>query len=124
MAVNIKENILTTIWREWVSTRGRMESAMKVNIITIRSMDTEYTHGQMVEFIKVCGSMESSMGLGITYSLITKQRQASGRMASELNGLTIRLFQLFSKAHLTSQNTLKRGLKVLKTWTTTNKEMI
>jgi hypothetical protein len=107
-----------------VSTRGRMESAMKVNIRTIRSMDTEYTHGKMVEFIKVCGSMQISMGLGITQSQVTKPRQASGRMASELNGLTIRLFHLFSKAHLTSQNTFKRDLKVLKTWTTTNKEMI
>ena len=72
-----------------MSKSCRMESAMKVNIRTIRSMDTEHTHTQMVKFIKVCGSVESSMGLGITQSLGAKPRQASGRMANELNGLTI-----------------------------------
>jgi hypothetical protein len=66
MAVNIKENGLTTIWRELVFIHGRMEGAMKVNIAKIRGTDMEYTYGQMEEFIKVCGSMENSMGLGIT----------------------------------------------------------
>jgi hypothetical protein len=124
MAVNIKENGLTTIWREWVFTLGKMEGAMKANIETIRNMGTEFTHGQITECIKVCGSVENSMDLGITQCLAVNLRPASGRMASELNGLTTRLFQRYSKANLTSLNTFRRGLRALKTWTTTQKEMI
>jgi hypothetical protein len=69
----------------------------------------------MVEFITVCGSVESSMGLGITQPQVSKPRQASGKMEKELIGLTIRLFQLFFKANSISHNTFKRGLKMLKT---------
>jgi hypothetical protein len=38
--------------------------------------------------------------------------------------LTTRLWRLSSKASLTSHNTFRRGLRALKTWTTTQKEMI
>lgn len=124
MAVNIKENGSTTIWREWAFTLGKMEGATKANIETIRSMGTEFTHGQITECIKVCGSVVNNMDLGITQYLAVNLRPASGRMASELNGLTTRLFQRFSKANLTSLNTFRRGLRALKTWTTTQKEMI
>lgn len=124
MAVNIKENGLTTIWREWAFTLGKMEDATKANIETIRSMGTEFTHGQITECIKVCGSAANSMDLGITQCLAVNLRPASGRTGSELNGLTTRLFQRFSKANLTSLNTFRRGLRARKTWTTTQKEMI
>lgn len=124
MAVNIKENGSTTIWREWAFTLGKMEGAMKGNIETIKSMGTEFTHGQITECIKVCGSVENNMDLGIIQCLAVNLRPASGKMARELNGLTTRLFQRFFKANLTSLNTFRRDLRVLKTWTTTQKEMI
>jgi len=124
MAVNIKENGSTTIWREWAFTRGKMEDATKVNIETIRSMGTEYTHGQIIECIKVCGSAGSNTGSATTQFRELTLRPAFGRTARELNGLTMRLLRRSSQANLTSHNTFRRGLRALKTWTTTQKEMI
>lgn len=124
MAANIKENGLTTIWREWAFTRGKMEDATKVNIETIRSMGTEYIHGQIIECIKECGSVASSTDSATTQFRELTLRPASGRTARESNGLTTRLWRLSSKANLTSHNTFRRGRRALKTWTTTQKEMI
>jgi hypothetical protein len=124
MAVNIKENGLITTWREWACILGRMEDVMKVSIETIRSMVTEYTHGQIIECIKGCGSVVNNMDLDTTLFLEVMPRLASGKTGRELNGLTMKLFQRFSQANLTSHNTFRRGLRAHKTWTTTQKEMI
>ena len=112
MAVNIKENGSTTIWREWAFTRGKMEDATKVNIETIRSMGTEYTHGQIIECIKGCGSAANNTASASTQFRELTLRLASGRMARGSNGLTTRLWRRSSQANLTSHNTFRRGLRV------------
>lgn len=124
MDVNIKENGSTTTWKAWASTLGRMEDVMRVNIETIRSMVTEFTHGLITECIKACGSEVNSTDLDTIQSLEVIPRLAFGKMANGLNGLIMKLFKRFSLANLISRNTSKRALKVLKMSTTTQKEMI
>ena len=43
-----------------VDTSSKTKSFMKVNIMVIKNMATESTHGQMAAFIKVIGRMVNS----------------------------------------------------------------
>ena len=43
-----------------VDTNSKTKSFMKVNIMVIKNMATESTHGQMAAFIKVIGRMVNS----------------------------------------------------------------
>ena len=59
MKVNGKE----TTWMDKESLSGLMVKSMKVNINTIKNMDSEFSPGQMVANIPVNGIMANNVAL-------------------------------------------------------------
>jgi hypothetical protein len=67
-------------------TLGKTEENMMEIMNKIKSMALVYTTGQMEEYTKDNGQMESSMVKENTLLLILKLGRASGKMAEESDG--------------------------------------
>ena len=86
MDVAIKANGLKIIWKVLVATSGLKAVPSMVNSIMIRSMDMEYTTGQMADVIRAIGKKASSMDLAFIWNPINKKKMVLtvyGRMENE-----------------------------------------
>jgi len=94
MAVNMRENGKTTIWKELVSISGMMVENTRVSTKMIKNMDMEFIHGLMVVVMRATGTKESSMELVLMlYQKIIKLNMVFGKMGNALNGLMKRMFK-------------------------------
>lgn len=94
MAVNTKESGKATTWRASAITCGTMVVSTRDNTKMIKSTDSVFTHGLTAGATKATGGRANNMALEPTTSLRrARLSMASGKMASESNGLMRRMFQ-------------------------------
>jgi hypothetical protein len=82
MVANIKENGLTTTWKESVFTLGKMVGCIKGSTRMIKSMGTVFIHGLIKECTKGCGTKESSTVWEYIQCQVVILSSAYGRMES------------------------------------------
>lgn len=91
MADNTWVNGVTIIWMAMVSTLGEMAVCTRVNTVTIKSMDLEYTNGQTVESMQATGTEVNNTDSAHTTSQErTKRSMVSGKMVVGSTGLHLK----------------------------------
>jgi hypothetical protein len=89
MEEGMMENGKITICMERVFIPGKMVGNMKVTILMIENMATEYIHGRMADNTLDNGRMESNTVRVLTDKQLDRKKEAIGKMEKELNGLNL-----------------------------------